>query len=104
MNRLSTGELQCHTSTQSESNFIMSTPSFWQVHSSVTVISPLLRDMDSQRMSMKFKSIHRPPKKNTLALAENVNQLLGNVFEEVDRELEAEWDISRHSLQQSLLH
>ncbi|KAI8637913.1 hypothetical protein BD408DRAFT_423761 [Parasitella parasitica] len=88
---------------------------FWQVHSSTTIISPPVVASDYTTISMSYvnpKLIKKKPqpqpqpqKKATVALslANQVQQILGSAFDEIDDEIEREWQVSRTKLNQTLI-
>ncbi|KAK4509096.1 Dolichyl-phosphate-mannose--protein mannosyltransferase 4 [Mucor velutinosus] len=84
---------------------------FWQVHSSTTIISPLMAASDYAAISMSYvnpklaKKQQQPQKKQVaLSLAAQVQRILGSTFDEIDDEIENEWQSSRTKLNQTLVH
>ncbi|CEP10886.1 hypothetical protein [Parasitella parasitica] len=89
---------------------------FWQVHSSTTIISPPMIASDCAPISMSYvnpklaKKHHQEPQQQKLqknpavvaSLATQVQQILGSAFDEIDDEIENEWQISRTELNQTL--
>ncbi|CAO3607654.1 unnamed protein product [Mucor fragilis] len=88
---------------------------FWQVHSSTTIISPPMAASDYAAISMSYVNPRlakkqqqpqpQPQKKQVaLSLAAQVQHILGSTFDEIDDEIENEWQISRTKLNQTLIH
>lgn len=85
---------------------------FWQVHSSTTIISPPMVASDHAAISMSYvnpklaKKQQQPQQKKQMALslAAQVQRILGSTFDEIDDEIENEWQISRTKLNQTLIH
>ncbi|KAF1806452.1 hypothetical protein FB192DRAFT_1350576 [Mucor lusitanicus] len=86
---------------------------FWQVHSSTTIISPPMAASDYAAISMSYVNPKlakkqpqpQPQKKQVaLSLAAQVQHILGSTFDEIDDEIENEWQISRTQLNQTLIH
>ncbi|CEP10887.1 hypothetical protein [Parasitella parasitica] len=85
---------------------------FWQVHSSTTIISPPMITSDCDAISMSYvnpklaKKQQKPQaqKKSAviLSLAFQVRQTLGSAFDEIDVDIENEWQDSREKLNQTL--
>ncbi|KAI9344486.1 hypothetical protein BD770DRAFT_397635 [Pilaira anomala] len=72
---------------------------FWQVHSSTTIIAPPA----SLDYASSIKMTYTPKKKQRLALASQVQSILGSTFDTVDNEIELEWENSRTQLKDSLI-
>lgn len=86
---------------------------FWQVHSSTTIISPPMVASDYAAISMSYvnpkliKKQQQQQQKNkpvVLSLYAQVQQILGSTFDEIDDEIETEWQVSRTKLNQTLIH
>jgi hypothetical protein len=79
---------------------------FWQVHSSTTIIAPPMTDTDfSAAISMNYVN-PRTLKKQPVAripLAIQVRNALASTFDDVDEEIEREWESSRIQLRKSLI-
>jgi hypothetical protein len=76
---------------------------FWQVHSSTTIIAPpTLASISMNYVNPKKKLKEQQPRK-TLSLAAQVQRILGSTLDEVDEEIEKEWDQSRTQLTQTLI-
>ncbi|KAK4509261.1 uncharacterized protein ATC70_007611 [Mucor velutinosus] len=70
-------------------------PSFWQPHS-----------IKSNMMSLSYEAPPPSPpphKEHQPSLAYQVHQILGSALDEVDEEIEQDWEDSRNKLRQSLL-
>jgi hypothetical protein len=83
---------------------------FWQVHSSTTIIAPPSDQKYLATMEMAY--VPRPRqsnsnktnnKKQRISLAAQVRDILGNTLDDVDEEIEKEWENSRLKLRKSLL-
>ncbi|KAI8885267.1 hypothetical protein K501DRAFT_284441 [Backusella circina FSU 941] len=79
---------------------------FWQVHASTTIICPpSFQQQQQQQQSISFipypintrKAPSRPP-----SLAIQVRSILGSALEEVDAEIDADWEQSRTALNKIL--
>jgi hypothetical protein len=78
---------------------------FWQVHSSTTIIAPPTLASDMSAISMDYvnpKTLKKPRK--ALCLATQVQHILGSTLDEVDKDIEREWDQSRTQLEQALIY
>lgn len=89
---------------------------FWQVHSSTTIIAPPSICSDQQYIAnMDMAYVAPPLRKNTvnstkvvkkkprISLAEQVRDILGSTLDQVDEEIEREWENSRMELRNSLI-
>ncbi|KAL9543880.1 hypothetical protein PS6_009040 [Mucor atramentarius] len=74
---------------------------FWQVHSSTTIISPPMVASDHAAISMSQETTTTTTKETNGFI---VQRILGSTFDEIDDEIENEWQISRTKLNQTLIH
>lgn len=83
---------------------------FWQVHSSTTIIAPPTLSSDLAAISMDYvnpktrKVQQQKQSRKALSLALQVQRILGSALNDVDEEIESEWNQSRAQLRQTLLY
>lgn len=97
------------TSSSDESDVEFKYPSeehkFWQVHSSTTIIAPPTSEYDAISMDYMPKKNQPQQQQQTvprISLVALVNQSLSHAFDDVDDEIEKEWETSRINLTKSL--
>lgn len=80
---------------------------FWQVHSSTTIIAPPMTEADFSAINMNYVNTKTLKKRATVAaripLAVQVRNILSSTFDDVDEEIEREWESSRKMLKKSLI-
>ncbi|KAL9556357.1 hypothetical protein MBANPS3_001908 [Mucor bainieri] len=77
---------------------------FWQVHSSTTIISPPMAASDYAAISMSYVNPRLAKKQQQPQKKQVVQRILGSTFDEIDDEIENEWQMSRTELNQTLIH
>jgi hypothetical protein len=79
---------------------------FWQAHASTTIICPPSFPQQQQQQPISFMPYPIKRKKTPSyppSLAIQVQSILGSVLEEVDAEIDKDWEQSRNALN-TLLH
>lgn len=71
------------SSSDDDDSFMMDEHKFWQVHSSTLIISPPLKSPTKNRVPLN--------------LASQVKQILGSTIDQVDEEIEQEWNQRRRT-------